>query len=130
MKENVELLQFNGVAYHGSSGSPLLNSDGEVIGIIHSGLENSSKNVIGTGLGSGRNNISEVLDRALNQYPVNTISEATAEPINEITASATISESSENARTLVNTEPKNDLASLIRELKAYTPPSEVRLGSK
>ena len=133
-------LQFHGVGFHGSSGSPFLNKDGRIIGILATGnyrsetiyLEspkngekielNQIKAHEGVVFGSSKESILKALENARANYPSNTVVDDQIININSPTRGSTGNENSNVS--------KNDLASLIRELKAYTPPSEVRLGSR
>lgn len=108
-------LQYNGVGFGGSSGSPVLNTDGQVIGIHR----RKDEDVEGVRFGSGLNHIEKALKIA--KARLNTLNTEVKENDFPIENKSPYSE---------ETNSKNDLASLIRELKAYTPPSEVRLGSK
>jgi S1-C subfamily serine protease len=114
----VETLQYNGVAFGGSSGGPLLSDEGNVIGIHHA----SDRIVNGIRYGSSKNNIAQAIEIAKNKY-TNYFKGNTSIAKNE-------SSETKNSMDSNFEEPKNDLASLIGELKAYTPPSEVRLGSR
>jgi S1-C subfamily serine protease len=102
-------LQHTAPTLPGSSGSPILNKDGEVIGIHNSGFKTTQ----GFNFGYHSVYLKEMLDKFLNSNSNNK-----KEPTEIVKSEFKNS-----------TESKNDLASLIRELKAYTPPEERKLGS-
>ena len=133
-------LQIHGTGFHGSSGSPFINNDGKIIGILTSGPSKDEIIKIPSRykgvkplkikqrseyeeiqLGSRKESILKALEIAKAYRHSNSAKD------NQIAADVATAEiHSEN---IGQAEPKNDLASLIRELKAYTPPEERKLGS-